>query len=173
MHPDRTAEPARHAGSARGLGVCDVLRVELTARHRPGLERTLAERVAALEHRLQARLAEVNAAAPPPAPSLDALELRALREEARLLERIRAALPDPPAGAFLLLGPAGLVLELVADSLRAAVGELAAGLEEGGAHPAANAGPLEAAGAWIATALDCRAVEAFSLESGVDPVHAW
>jgi len=169
MQPDRTADPARHAGSARGLGVCDVLRVELTARHRPGLERALAERAGECRRRAHALLAEAQAAT---SPSDDPEVLR-LREELRLLERIRAGLPDPPAGAFLLLGPAGLVLELVADSLRAAVGELAAGLEEGGAHPAADAGPLEAAGAWITTALDCRAVEAFSLDAGVDPVHAW
>jgi len=165
MHSDRTADPARHAGTARGLGVCDVLRVELTARHRPGLERTLAERNTALEGRIRARLTAQ--------PSPDDLELLALREELRLLEQLSAALPDPPASTFVLLGPAGLVLELVADTLRAAVGALAAGLEEGGAHPAADTATLESAGAWIATALDCRAVETFSLEAGVDPVHAW
>lgn len=167
MHPDRTADPARHAGTARGLGVCDALRVELTARHRPGLEHTLAERTAALRRQLHARVAA--AATPPPEDP----EPARLREELRLLERMRAALPDPPAGPFLLLGPSGLVLELVADSLHAAVGELAAGLQEGGAHPASAAATLEAAGAWITTALDCRAVEAFSLDAGVDPVHAW
>ena len=166
MHPDRIADPARHAGSARGLGVCDALRVELTARHRPGLERTLADRRAALEQQIHAR---VRALSPPPEDP----ELLHLREELRLLERMRGALPEPPADAFVLLGPAGLVLELVARSLRAAVGELSAGLEEGGDHPAGHAGTLEAAGAWITTALDCRAVEAFSLEAGVDPVHAW
>ncbi|RKQ87015.1 hypothetical protein C8N24_5035 [Solirubrobacter pauli] len=169
MHPDRTADPARHAGTARGLGVCDALRVELTARHRPGLEHTLDERTAALRRQLHARVATPDTATAPP----DDPERSRLREELRLLERMRAGLPDPPAGPFVLLGPSGLVLELVADSLHAAVGALAAGLQEGGAHPASATATLEAAGAWITTALDCRAVEAFSLDAGVDPVHAW
>src|SRR5690349_5176253 len=126
MQSDRIADPARHAGSARGLGVCDVLHVELTARHRPGLERALADRCAALERRLRE---DLGTAAP------DDPEPLTRREELRLLEQMRAALPDPPAGAFRLLGPAGLVLELVADALQAAVTALAASLEEGGAHP--------------------------------------
>jgi hypothetical protein len=32
---------------------------------------------------------------------------------------------------------------------------------------------LEAARAWIATALECRTVEEFCFDEGVDPAHAW
>jgi hypothetical protein len=44
------------------------------------------------------------------------------------------------------------------------------GLEGRGPEPG-DAG-LEAVARWISTALDCRAVEAFSFDPGVDPVHA-
>jgi hypothetical protein len=37
----------------------------------------------------------------------------------------------------------------------------------------APADALDPVAAWISTALDCRAAEAFSLDPDVDPVHAW
>jgi hypothetical protein len=73
-------------------------------------------------------------------------------------------------------GPAGPLLELVGACLAAAVANVHARLgEDGPAAPnsAASEGDLEEAAAWIATALDCRAVAAYSFEPGADPVHAW
>jgi hypothetical protein len=68
------------------------------------------------------------------------------------------------------------VLELVDACLAAAVtsvhARLAAG-DPGALSAAGSERELEAAAAWIATVLDCRAVEDYSFEPGVDPVHAW
>ncbi|MDA0184044.1 hypothetical protein OJ997_27295 [Solirubrobacter phytolaccae] len=167
MHPDRTADPAHLAGTARGLGVCDVLRVELTAHHRPALERALAARTGVLEHAIRARATRSKPSGEAAAPTEDP-ELPRLREELRLLARVGATLPAPAAGPFVLLGPAGLVLELVGEALQATVRELAAGMGS-----ASGTAGLEAARAWITTALDCRAVDGFALDVGVDPLHAW
>jgi hypothetical protein len=41
------------------------------------------------------------------------------------------------------------------------------------AWSSAAAAEAATAGAWIATALDCRAVDGFCFETGVDPAHPW
>jgi hypothetical protein len=142
MQWDRTAAEAAMWGSARGLGVCDVLRVELAAVQHAGL-------VAALD----ARIAASRGA------------------QRRLLRRMRAPLVDRPGAPCALVGPAGLVLEVVHACLAEAVRALAQRLGESSPSdwPAAAA----TAGAWIATALDCAAVDGFCFETGVDPPHAW
>jgi hypothetical protein len=167
MQSDRSAAPAGASGSVRGLGVCDALRVELIGPQWPGLTRALDARIAAL-----ARAAPEDAAA--------------RTEERRLLVRVRERLPEAPRASFALVGPAGLVLAVVHACVVDAVGALARGLEAGaaapgrgvgggvpGSWPAALARDAEAAGAWIATALDCRAVEGYCFEPEVDPLHAW
>lgn len=179
MHEDRSAGTAHLAASVRGLGVCDVLRVELAACQHVALQDALAARAAALERQLgalQTRVTERGRSRPrarcvdaPPSP--DAVELAALRAEARTLERVRAGVPVHAAGPFTLLAPAGVALELVSACLRAAVVTVAASLDDP-RRQAARTVELEAAAAWIATTLDCRAVEAFCLEPGVDPLHA-
>jgi hypothetical protein len=161
MQADRIADPARLAGTVRGLGVCDVLRVELAPCQRPALARELAHRAAASSRELaevqsRARARGVRRA--------DTSELNRLRAEARVLAQLRAALPVEPVAPFVLTAPAGLVVELVTACLHAVVERL-------GEDPEA-AGPLEAATAWMTTALDCRAVESFCFEPGVDPLHA-
>ena len=123
----------RIAGRVRGLGVCDVLRVELDA------EQQLDAGFAALERRYATE-----------------------PEVIRLLAAMRAA---PP-----LIGPAGLVLELVRACLADAVARLATALEAPGGLQSAE---LTCAAAWAATALDCVAVDGFSFEPGADPAHAW
>jgi hypothetical protein len=133
MQSDRIA-------SVCGLGVCDVLRAELAAVQRAGLERALEARIAA--------------GAP----------------ERAVARRLLAQLPDR-AEAFVLVGPAGVVLALARDCLAEAVEALAAQL--GPAWSPALAEAAEAAGAWIATALDGHAVEAYCFEPGADPAHAW
>lgn len=152
MQGDRIAVEAREVGSVRGLGVCDVLRVELAPVQRAGLQRRLAERVAALEAR-----------------RADAGE----EGELRLLERMREGVPDGPPAPFAFTGPAGLVVDVVGACLADAVGELQRRL---GARVGPGTGlvpQLEAAQAWIATALDCVAVEGFRFEPGVDPAGPW
>lgn len=109
-------------------------------------------------------------------PFADEDERRDVQAELRLLARMHSDLPAASAEPFTLTGPAGLVLEVVGACLVAAVAAADARLGEGGRGVpwvAACERELEAAAAWIATALDCRAVEGFCFEPGADPVHAW
>jgi hypothetical protein len=188
MQVDRIAAVARLAGTVRGLGVCDVLRVELEPVQRAGLEAQLTARTAELEQRREDLEAAGWARADPEAAGQEAVwgtptgrlrdedeELRAVRDELRVLERVRegmSAAPEP----LDLTGPAGLVLELVGACLVSAVGSADARLGEG-APGVTWVGvcerELEAAAAWIRTALDCRAVEAFCFDPDADPPHAW
>jgi hypothetical protein len=156
MQWDRSAAEAAMSGSARGLGVCDVLRVELAAVQRAGLAAALDARIAALASGEPAGAARRG-------------------EQRRLLRRMRAGLPDREDAPPALVGPAGLVLELVDGCLADAVRALAQRLEESPwpAWSPALAAEAARAGAWIATALDCRAVDGFCFETGVDPGHAW
>ena len=180
MQTDRSADAAHLAASVRGLGVCDVLRVELAACQHAALQSALADRAAALQPELEALQARVTAerrSAPRDqrlraAPSPDELELAALRADARTLDRVRASVPARAAGPFALLAPAGMTLEVVSTCLRSAVAALAASLDASPSGPALPTAQLEAAAAWIATALDCRAVETFCLEPGLDPLRA-
>lgn len=173
MQSDRSADSARLAGSVRGLGVCDVLRVELAICQLPALRAALVDRRAELELEFGVRSTSPAQVDMPPNETHDEDAHARLREEHRLLTRLDASVLGTASEPVVLIGPAGLVLELVSVALRSAVDELAAGLGEGGPHPAAGRAALEAAGAWIVTSLDCRAVEGFSLDPGIDPVHAW
>jgi hypothetical protein len=156
MQWDRSAAAAAMSGSARGLGVCDVLRVELAAVQHASLLAALDARIAALASGEPGTAARRG-------------------EQRRLLQRMRAPLPARPGAPFALVGPAGLVLELVHGCLVETVRTLAQRLEQSAwpAWPVRLAGEAATAGAWIATALDCRAVDGFSFETGVDPAHAW
>jgi hypothetical protein len=168
MQVERIAGVVRVAGSVRGLGVCDALRVELAPVQRAALEAQLRARTVALEQ----RRAALEAVAPAPNDAA----LTGVRDELRLLTRLRAEMPAFAPDTFTFTGPAGLVLELVGACLAAAVTCADARLSEGqpGAPwAAACERELEAAAAWIATALDCRAVEEFCFEPGVDPRNAW
>jgi hypothetical protein len=156
MQSDRSAAVAATSGSVRGLGVCDALHVRLAGVQLAGLVQALEARIAAL-----AGGAPEDAAA--------------RGEERRLLSRMRAQLPDGPGGWFALVGPAGLVAEVVQACVVEAVQALARGLGEGvpGTWSPELVDHAGGASAWIATALDCRAVEAYCLETDADPVHAW
>jgi hypothetical protein len=156
MQSDRSAGVAAVSGSVRGLGVCDALQLELAGLQWPGLARALEARTAALAR-----------GSPDDAP--------ARGEERRVLSRLRAQLPEAPGAAFVVAGPAGLVLELVHRCLADAVAALARGLADG-APPSLAAEPAHdaaVAAAWIATALDCRAVERYCFDAETDALHAW
>jgi hypothetical protein len=156
MQWDRSAAEAAMSGSARGLGVCDVLRVELAAVQHPSLVAALDARIAALEAGEPATAARRG-------------------EQRRLLRRMRTRLPDRAGPPYALVGPAGLVLELVHGCLADAVRALGQRLADSPwpAWSPALAAEAASVGAWIATALDCRAVDGFCFEAGVDPVHPW
>ena len=175
MHEDRSADPAHLAGSVRGLGVCDVFRVELQACQHAVLTAELARRSAALDAAIRDRLAALRARperrAGTGAPAPDA-ELEDLHAQARTLERVRDQLPACPDGPFVVVAPAALAGELVTACLSDTVATLAAGLESGGAHPVTVPSMLRSAAAWIRTALDWQAVEAFCLLPGIDPIRA-
>jgi hypothetical protein len=174
MQVDRIAGVARVAGSVRGLGVCDVLRVELAPVQHAGLEAELTGRIAGRDQR-RAELVAAARVRTGPSPGADGALAR-IREELRLLARLRDGMPPLASEPYALTGPAGLVLELVGACLESAVRHADARLAAGESC-APGAGTcereLEAAAAWIATALDCRAVEDFCFEPDVDPPHAW
>ena len=157
MQVDRTAGTARVVGSVRGLGVCDVLRVELAPVQRGGLEQGLAARSAELERRR----------------AVEREQPEEIAEALRLLARIRDALPPQATSPVSLIGPAGLVLALVEECVAGTVARLAERLREAPEGYGALVAELEAAAAWIGTALDCEAVESFCFEPGVDPCGAW
>jgi hypothetical protein len=114
MQADRIAGVAKTAGSVRGLGVCDVLRIELAPVQRAGLELQLAARVAALERRLTLQRRRAAFERRPAGPWFEAGDdaggLAADREpgeageELRLLTRMRASVP---ARAVCRRGPGG------------------------------------------------------------------
>jgi hypothetical protein len=160
MHEDRSADPARVAGSVRGLGVCDVLRVELEPVQWSGLERGLAARIGALERRRDELRSAVAVD--------DVEELGRTREALRLLTRMKAT-----EGGSVLTGPADLVAELVDACLSDAVTRVWERLAAPGGPPRCEAwrDELAAANAWIATALDCVVVTDFCFEPGLDPVR--
>jgi hypothetical protein len=131
--------------SVRGLGVCDVLELELTLEQIDGLD----ERIAALG---------------------DA----GSDEQRRLARLLCDRLPQAPP--YWLAGPAGMIGELVRASLCDAVERLAAVAADPPRDPAGCA-ELDCAGvavsAWLRTYLECRRVEAFSFEPGLDPEAPW
>jgi hypothetical protein len=158
MQQDRTVSPARVAGSVRGLGVCDALRVELAPVQWSGLERGLGAVVATLER----RVGELRATG-------EQDELERTREALRLLTRMKEDVPG-----CVLTGPADLVVELVETCLADAVTRVSQRMAASGGGPprcAAWLDELEAAGAWVATALDCAVVTEFCFEPGLDPVR--
>jgi len=172
MQSERSAEPSALSGSVRGLGVCDVLRVELQPVQRAGLEQALAAHAAELERRKAALGLAVRQHA---AASAERERLGEVAETLRLLARVRVGLPSRNSSPLVVTGPADLVLDVVDVCLADAVSRAAERLEAAQGGPprgSALVGELEAAAAWIATALDCAAVDGFCFEPGVDPVRS-
>jgi hypothetical protein len=165
MQEDRIAVEARLAGTVRGLGVCDALRLELEPAQRAGLEIALAARAAALE----GSRAQLEAAARARVLESEA-ELEHTGHELRLLSRMRTSLPAYAGARFVLTGPAGLVLELVSACLATALAQGHDAVVSVGATTLTCPPELNAAAAWITTANDCGAVEAYCFEPDVDPL---
>jgi hypothetical protein len=114
MQAERTAEESALAGSVRGAGVCDVLRVEL----QPAQRALLVERVEVLRRSLEDEIARQAAAvAPRDEAAIEALGLA--RYELRLVERQHARLPVGDAERWTgLVGPSGIVSRLVQECTR-------------------------------------------------------
>ena len=168
MQADRSVGAAREAGSVRGLGVCDVLRVELDPLQRALIDGRLAAHVETLEARRATLETDVG-------NGVTCEELGDVAHELRVLARIREALPGCLHAPFALVGPAGLVSALIAACLAEAVACLERRLADRPATAASSLAlepELRVAGAWIATALDCAAVEGFCFEPEVDPLWA-
>ena len=126
---------------------------------------------AALEQRRAA--VDEAARASSVAPADDDVERRDVCEQLRLLGLMRAGLPACGREPFVLVGPAGLVLALVGACLRQVVRRPHDGLGESDAgHAVVDERGRRPVAAWSATALDCRAVEGFCFDPGVDPVRA-
>ena len=151
MQEHRTAPPA---GSVRGLGVCDALRVELVPEQLDDVERVLSARIAALEARGHEAGTEGSA------------------ETHRALLRMRVERANLP----VLVGPSGLVIEIAQACMGEAVLALSERLRAGAGHPSELSGLARAAcavAAWVATLSDCREVEGYTFEPGVDPAGAF
>jgi hypothetical protein len=137
--------------TVRGLGVCDALRVELAPRQVEDFQRALEARIAALEQRLA---------------GADDDERHEFHHVLRTLGGMRTREP-------VVLGPAGLVLDLVQTCFAEAVDALTRHLHRGAEPLAGLEHHTQAAAAWIKTLSDCRAVEGYSFEPDADPSHAW
>jgi hypothetical protein len=150
MHEHRSAHSTQT--TVRGLGVCDALHVELAASQAQSLQRALEARITALEERLPS--------------AADEHERHELDHTLCLLRGMRTNEP-------VLIGPAGLVLDLVQACFAEAIDTLARHLQHG-AEPLARLDQhTRAAAAWIKTLSDCRAVEGYTFEPDADPSHAW
>ncbi len=172
MQADRSAGAARLAGSVRGLGVCDVVRIELAAVQRAGL----ARRVGGLDRGARARRRTAAAGGAQTVPLPDDPELGEVAEQLRLFRRLRASVPEPGDARSCSRARPGWSPDSSPRGMTDALIDVVAWPGEAGGDSlavVASDAQLEAAAAWIATALDCRAVESFCFEPERDPAHAW
>ena len=112
MQSERTVEEAALSGGARGLGVCDVLRLELVPAQLPGL----VEQVEALEEEIRRR----------PAARSAHPRSNCVQYERHLVELLRARLPAGEVSEpFALIGPAGMMSRVARGAMRRAAEVLA------------------------------------------------
>jgi hypothetical protein len=165
MQGNRIGIDGSAAARVRGLGVCDVLRVELAAAQVPGLIAELEELRGPLE---EERLRAVGALDRSEASSDSAVAEHDVDEvEHRLacLRGMRAQLPrSDEAAPVVLVGPADLVIETARGAARNAADELAEALRRSADDLEAIRERAAIALAWVDTWMDCRAVEGFSFE---------
>jgi hypothetical protein len=154
------------SGRARGLGVSDVLELELAPIQVPWLIDELDEVRGPLEEALQ------RVRATSPAHSDEALE--AGEYELRLLRLMRSRLPSyATEEPVRFVGPSGMVETLVRGVVRnvaSAVSELA-GQPRPDAHALRDAGAAVAA--WTSTLVDCLDVARFNFDPDADPIRPW
>jgi hypothetical protein len=167
MQGNRIGIDGSAGARVRGLGVCDVLRVELAAAQVPGLIAELEELRGPLEEERLRAVGVLDRSAPDSAVAerdVDEVEHRLA-----CLRGMRAQLPRSDAAApVVLVGPAELVIETARGAARNAADELAEALRS--AHePEAIRARAAVALAWVETWMDCRTVESFAFEPGGEP----
>jgi hypothetical protein len=161
MQSERTVEETALSGSVRGLGVCDVLRLELVPAQLPHL----VEQVEALAEEIRR---------PPAAASGRS---NCVQYELHLIELLRARLPvGEVSEPFALAGPAEMIGRIARGALRGAVEALAERVRQPGRDREARAQLADdaaAAGAWVRTFIDVQAVEDFTFDPNADPREPW
>ena len=142
-----------------GIGVCDVLRVELEPCQLPSVRAELEE--------LRATVGEAIATM---LDRGDEAELDRLRYERRVLDLIGREL-DRTDGPIVVCGPARLMGEIITGVTRLAAAEV---VEHLTARTRDGVALREAAGlaaAWVETCAAADAVEAYSFDPAFDPVR--
>jgi hypothetical protein len=169
MQWERTVEPAALSGSVRGLGVCDVLQVELMPVQLPQLIEQIDAMRASLEEEIRRRS---DAMAPGDARGAD--WLRAAQYQLHLVDLARERIPAGDVSQpFDFFGPAEMLGALARDATVGAVDTLARLVrdEEARGREARDRLSLasEAAATWVRTLVEVTALEGFSFDRDRDP----
>jgi hypothetical protein len=155
MQANRSADSPALAGSVRGLGLSDALRVEVRSVQVPWL-------VDALDAMCGSRASD----------AADGRERDEREYELRLLQTMRAGLTAADHVAVAFIGPSGMVVEAVRIAMRSAMDAL---------RELAGEDPVEehllerlqqtgdAVAAWVRTYLECRAVVWFDVDPEGEP----
>jgi hypothetical protein len=155
----RHAAPPPSVDRVCGIGVCDVLRVELEPCQLPSVRAEVEE--------LRATVGEAIATM---LDRGDEAELDRLRYERRVLDLIGRQL-DRSNGPTVICGPARLMGEIITGATRLAAAEV---VEHLGEKTRAGEALRDAAGlaaAWVETYAAAQAVEAYSFDPAFDPVR--
>jgi hypothetical protein len=162
----------------RGLGICDVLRIELEASQVPGAISELEERRGPLNEAFEqarTRWDEIADQRPPAwnAPALER-ELSRCAYALRVLGMVRAQLPALDHGdSVVVAGPAPMLADLIASAARNAVDDLGEALREPLATGTGAGATLRAAAAavvaWIETYIESEALERYTFDLPYDP----
>jgi hypothetical protein len=158
MQANRTADSPALAGSVRGLGLSDALRVEL----RPVQVPWLIDALDAM-------------AGPRALHQADGREQDEREYELRLLRMMRAGLTAADHGAALI-GPSGMVVDAVRIAMRGAMDALRelTGEDPVEEHVAEQLQQTaDAVAAWVRTYLECRAVVWFNVDPDAEPGANW
>ena len=159
MQANRTADSPALAGSARGLGLSDALRVEL----RPVQVPWLIDALDAM-------------AGPRALHQADGREQEEREYELRLIRMMRAGLTAADRAAVAFIGPSGMVVDAIRIAMRGAMDALR---ELAGEDPIEEhlteqlRQTADAVAAWVRTYLDCRAVVWFNVDPDAEPGANW
>jgi hypothetical protein len=163
----------RPRDGVRGLGVSDVLEIDLEPSQLPWL----LDEPEAMRDRIGEQLQQATAAALA-SPSSDTQPVEEREYELRLLGMMRARLPkhiDHVPIAFV--GPSGMVEDAVRGAVRRAadaLSQLAAGNLRSGIDAGARLDETAVAAAkWVETLQNCQAVVGFNFDPGANPGAAW
>jgi hypothetical protein len=187
MQADRTAgessspAPASWIQRAQGLGVSDVLRIELDPRQVPWLLEALGALRDVFERELAWEIGALEAISPQdrrwetPQTVRAQADVDARTYQLHALAVIRRQLADSPRGEPVrVFGPSRLISELVGGATQNVVGVLGDLLDGAPRDDTAALEKLvdaaEAARAWVETWVACQRVEWFSFDPDFDPV---